>query len=180
MYALTLHHTTNTLLKQGNHRGKWVNNEYLILKGIMKKKQKHNIELEHSYNKTLELPSLRDSPIFPCVIITPTTTAYEEDCRIETTNSANEPTDIPLLHLTCQPEPKTSTTLRNPEHIASPVQETNYNKDIFMIELKYLSPNKNSKSLVRIHKTGNKHQTNINKKRKTTKPKKATVTIEIL
>ena len=77
---------------------------------------------------------------------------------------ANEPTDMPLLHLTCQHEPTTSTILKNPEHIASPVQENSYNKDIFMIEMKYMSPNKNSKSLDRTHKTGNKHQSNIKKK----------------
>ena len=72
-----------------------------------------------------------------------------------------KPTDILFLHLTCQPEPTTSTILKNPEHIASPVQENNNNKDIFMIEMKYMSPNKNSK-----------HQSNIKKKMKTTKPKK--------
>ena len=83
-----------------------------------------------------------------------------------------KPTDILFLHLTCQPEPTTSTILKNPEHIASPVQENNNNKDIFMIEMKYMSPNKNSKSLDRTHKTGNKHESNIKKKMKTTKPKK--------
>ena len=127
----------------------------------------------------MELPSRRDSPNFPSIIITPPTIAHVEDCGIETKNMANEPTDMPLLHLTCQHEPTTSTILKNPEHIASPVQENNYNKDIFMIEMKYMSPNKNSKSLDRIYKTGNKHQNNINKKRKTTKPKKATITIEM-
>lgn len=43
----------------------------------------------------------------------------------------------------------------------------------------YLPPNKNFKSLDRTHKTGNKHQIIINTKKKTTKPKKATVSIEI-
>ena len=64
LYALTLYHTTHTILIQGNQRGTWVNKEYPILKGIMKEKEKHNIELEQAYEKILELSSLRDSPIF--------------------------------------------------------------------------------------------------------------------
>ena len=50
-----------------------------ILKGIMKEKEKHNIELEQAHNKILELSSLRDSSNIPCIIITPPPTANEEN-----------------------------------------------------------------------------------------------------
>ena len=42
-------------------------------------------------------------------------------------------------------EPTKSATLKNLEHIASPIQ-ANYNKDIVKVEMNDLSPNKNSKS----------------------------------
>ena len=79
-------------------------------------------------------------------------------------------------------EPTKSTTLKNLEHIASPTQETNYNKDIVKIEMNDLSPNKNSKSAKKTHKTSNEHHINIKKKerkKKSTKLKQATVTTEI-
>lgn len=119
--------------------------------------------------------SFRDSPNIPCIIITEPSTANKEDCGIKTNNSANEPTDSPTPYQTCQPETTTSLTLKNLKHIASPIQETNCNKDIVITEMNGLSPNKNSKSpeeIIGLHKTGNRHQTNINTNKKTTNQKR--------
>ena len=48
LYDSTLYHNTNALFIQWNHIDTWVNKEYLILKDVIKKKEKHNIELEQA------------------------------------------------------------------------------------------------------------------------------------
>lgn len=164
------------------YRDTWVNNEYPILKTIMKQKEKHNIELEKAYNKILELSFFGDSLNILCIIITPPPTANEEECGIQTNNSANQMTDNGTQHQTCQPETTTSMILKNLKHSESSTQETSYNGDIVMIEVNSLSPDQNSKSpeeRIGLHKTGRHHQTNMNTKKKTTEPKRATVTVEM-
>ena len=148
----------------------------------MKEKERHNIELEKAYNKILELSSFRDSLNILCIIITSPPTANEKEYGIQTNNSANQMTDNPTQYQSCQPETTTSMILKSLKHIESSIQQTSYNRDIVMIEVNDLSPDQNSKSpeeRIGLHKTGRHHQTNINTKKKTTEPKRATVTIEM-
>ena len=42
LYVLTLYHTTNTLLIQGNLRANWVNEEYPLLKTVIIKEKNRN------------------------------------------------------------------------------------------------------------------------------------------
>ena len=68
LYIITLYHTTNTVLIQGNQKSIWVNKEFPILKAVFLHKREHNMPMDEAYNKTLEmtgsdteLPELQNS-----------------------------------------------------------------------------------------------------------------------
>ena len=49
MYVIYICYTIPQICCLYKETTEWVNNEYLILKAIMKEKEKHNIELEQAY-----------------------------------------------------------------------------------------------------------------------------------
>ena len=58
LYVLTLYHTTNTLLIQGNLRANWVDEEYPLLKTVLNKRKKQESSMLETYNYVLEIPTL--------------------------------------------------------------------------------------------------------------------------
>ena len=50
LYVLTLYHTTNTLLIQGNLRANWVDEEYPLLKTVLSKRKKQESSMLETYN----------------------------------------------------------------------------------------------------------------------------------
>ena len=58
LYVLTLYHTNNTLLIQGNLRANWVDEEYLLLKTVLSKRKEQESSMLEAYNHVLEIPIL--------------------------------------------------------------------------------------------------------------------------
>ena len=56
LYIVTLYHTTNTVLIQGNQKSIWANKEFTILKAVSLHKREHNTPMDEAYKKTLEMP----------------------------------------------------------------------------------------------------------------------------
>ena len=55
---ITLYHTTNTVLVQGNQKSIWTNKEFPILKAVLLYMREYNTLMDEAYNKTLEMPGL--------------------------------------------------------------------------------------------------------------------------
>ena len=55
---ITLYHTTNTILVQGNQKSIWTNKEFPILKAELLYMREYNTLMDEAYNKTLEMPGL--------------------------------------------------------------------------------------------------------------------------
>ena len=58
LYVLTLYHTNNTLLIQGNLRANWVDEEYPLLKTVLNKRKEQESSMLEAYNHVLEIPTL--------------------------------------------------------------------------------------------------------------------------
>ena len=56
LYIITLYHTTNTVLIQGNQKSIWANKGFPILKVVLLHKREHNMPMDEAYNKILETP----------------------------------------------------------------------------------------------------------------------------
>ena len=59
LYVLTLYHTNNTLLIQGNLRPNWVDEEYPLLKTVLNKRKEQESSMLEAYNHVLEIPTLK-------------------------------------------------------------------------------------------------------------------------
>ena len=57
LYALTLCHTTNTILIQRNKKQMWVDKEYPILRTVLKRMKEKDLTILYAYNHVLDLPS---------------------------------------------------------------------------------------------------------------------------
>ena len=53
---ITLYHTTNTILVQGNQKSIWTNKEFPILKAVLLDMREQNTLMNEACNKTLEMP----------------------------------------------------------------------------------------------------------------------------
>ena len=53
---ITLYHTTNTILVQGNQKSIWTNKEFPILKAVLLHMGEQNTLMDEACNKTLEMP----------------------------------------------------------------------------------------------------------------------------
>ena len=58
LYVLTLYHTNNTLLIQGNLRANWVDEDYPLLKTVLNKRKEQESSMLEAYNHVLEIPTL--------------------------------------------------------------------------------------------------------------------------
>ena len=58
LYVLTLYHTTNTLLIQGNLRVNWVNEEYPLSETVLNKRKEQESSMLEAYNHAVEIPTL--------------------------------------------------------------------------------------------------------------------------
>ena len=56
LYIITLYHTTNKVLIQGNQKSIWANKEFTILKAVSLHKREHNTPMDEAYKKTLGMP----------------------------------------------------------------------------------------------------------------------------
>ena len=60
LYTLTLYHTTNTILMQGNKKQMWVDKEYPILRTVLKRMKEKGLIILYGYNQVLDLPCKED------------------------------------------------------------------------------------------------------------------------
>ena len=60
MCILTLYHTTNTVLIQGNKKQMWVDKEYPILRTVLKRMKEKDLTILDAYNQVLDLPNKDD------------------------------------------------------------------------------------------------------------------------
>ena len=60
LYTLTLYHTINTILIQGNKKQMWVDKEYPILRTVRKRMKEQDLTILDVCNQVLNLPSKDD------------------------------------------------------------------------------------------------------------------------
>ena len=60
MYILTLYHTKDTVLIQGNKKQMWVDKEYPILRTVLKRMKQKDPAILDAYNQVLDLPNKDD------------------------------------------------------------------------------------------------------------------------
>ena len=110
LFVLTLYHTTNLLLIQGNQKLQWVDTEFPILMTVLNYKKENDSSIIDSYNKTLDcqLPYLNTS------IETQNTANKDDETEsIESDTIMNNPVEI---HHQQQQQEQQSLRLVNNKH----------------------------------------------------------------
>ena len=158
LYVLTLYHTTNTLLIQGNQRANLVDEEYPLLKMVLNKRKEQESSMLDAYNHILETPILtankelnqdpnittsinEENPgkiptMIPQVIITPPLEIITTEDNTHIPQSSPNPITLEESNLTTNNENRNShTATKINQNNAIVPEKSNAEKEIILIEM---------------------------------------------
>ena len=146
LYVLTLYHTTNTLLIQGNLRANWVDEEHPLLKTVLNKRKEQESSLLEAHNHVLEIPTLTTKKVLnqePNI-----TTSINEE------NPGKVPTMIPQIVITPPLEIITEDNTDIPQSSPNPITSEQSN-------LTTNNENRNEHTVTKINHPSETNQNNF-------------------
>ena len=202
LYVLTLYHTNNTLLIQGNLRANWVDEDYPLLKTVLNKRKEQESSMLEAYNHVLEIPTLTTNKelnqepnitsinegnpekiktMIPQIIITPPLEIITEDNK-DVPQSSPNPITSEQSNLTTNNENRNEHTVTKINHPCETNQsnptipeESSTRKEIILIEMTDKSTNQLHLANEKSMKSPTKQKSNTKRKEK----EKPAATIEI-
>ena len=203
LYVLTLYHTTNTLLIQGNLRANWVDEEHLLLKTVLNKRKEQESSLLEAHNHVLEIPTLTTKKVLnqepnittsineenpgkvptmiPQIVITPPLEIITED-NTDIPQSSPNPITSEQSNLTTNNENRNEHTVTKINHPSETNQnnptipeESSTEKEIILIEMTDKSTNQLRLANEKSMKSPTKQKSNTKRKEK----EKPAATIEM-
>ena len=202
LYVLTLYHTNNTLLIQGNLRANWVDEDYPLLKTVLNKRKEQESSMLEAYNHVLEIPTLTTNKelnqepnitsinegnpekiktMIPQIIITPPLEIITEDNK-DVPQSSPNPITSEQSNLTTNNENRNEHTVTKINHPSETNQnnptipeESSTEKEIILIEMTDKSTNQLRLANEKSMKSPTKQKSNTKRKEK----EKPAATIEM-